>query len=217
MSKKLLVRFEQLITEADSIQSMVNKGSETLNDEGIALFSEWIIKTKHLLILACGEKSVHLEWFIVETKPRMQDSRLKTIKRVQPILKAAYDDLKNGYITSFKQLVQAEVFDDELEQAKELLKSSYVSAAAVIAGVVLETTIRQLCNDNGINTVKIKLEIMNADLVKAGVYNVLQQKQITALAAIRNSAAHGKSDEYNANDVAYMISEVERFLTKYLS
>jgi hypothetical protein len=54
-------------------------------------------------------------------------------------------------------------------------------AAAVIAGTVLETALRQLCLDR-----------MNADLAKAGVYNSLMQKRITALAAIRNRAAHGK-------------------------
>ena len=39
---------------------------------------------------------------------------------------------------------------------------------------------------------KPKLGTMNAGLAKQGVYNKLTQKRITALADIRNKAAHGE-------------------------
>jgi hypothetical protein len=54
---------------------------------------------------------------------------------------------------------------------------------------------------------------MNADLAKAGVYNSLVQKRITALAAVRNSAAHGNADEFTKEDVSAMIRDFERFVT----
>ena len=57
---------------------------------------------------------------------------------------------------------------------------------------------------------------MNADLAKKGIYNKLQQKRITTLADIRNSAAHGKEDEFTHDDVNNMIREVEQFLANYL-
>ena len=57
---------------------------------------------------------------------------------------------------------------------------------------------------------------MNADLVKAGAYNVLVQKKITALAAIRNSAAHGNTAEFTPSDVAAMLADVERLLEEWL-
>jgi hypothetical protein len=74
------------------------------------------------------------------------------------------------------------------------LRSGYYPAAAVITGVVLETALRELCDKEKIPNGK--LDRMNADLAKAGVYNKLVQKQITAIAAIRNSVAHGKSNEF---------------------
>ena len=58
---------------------------------------------------------------------------------------------------------------------------------------------------------------MTADLTKNDVLNKLQQKQITALANIRNSAAHGNINEFKADDVEMMIREVWRFLTDQLS
>jgi hypothetical protein len=50
-----------------------------------------------------------------------------------------------------------------------------------------------------------KLDKMNADLAKAGAYNKLVQKQITALADIRNDAAHGHYDQFSKDDVSSMI------------
>ncbi|HFF4507887.1 TPA: DUF4145 domain-containing protein, partial [Acinetobacter baumannii] len=43
------------------------------------------------------------------------------------------------------------------------------------------------------------------------------QKRITALADIRNNAAHGKYDEFTIEDVERMISDIERFLLTYSS
>ena len=53
---------------------------------------------------------------------------------------------------------------------------------------------------------------MNAALAKAGKYNKLMQKRITALADIRNSAAHGNFNQFTQQDVKNMINEVEQFL-----
>ncbi len=134
-----------------------------------------------------------------------------------PVIKATYDDFKNGFLITFKQIVQAEVFDSELEQAKSLLENGYKNAAAVIAGVVLETAIKELCLNNNIDLEKKRLTRLNDDLAKAGVYNTLEQKRITALADIRNNAAHGKYDEFTIEDVERMISDIERFLLTYSS
>jgi hypothetical protein len=89
--------------------------------------------------------------------------------RQQAVLLAAKDDYDGGYLNKIRDLIQAEVFESELEQAQELFRADYLSAAAVIAGVVLETTLRRMCQDHGINLAK--LDKMNADLAKAGVYN----------------------------------------------
>jgi len=52
---------------------------------------------------------------------------------------------------------------------------------------------------------------MNIELAKAGIYNALWQKKITALADLRNKAAHGKWTEFTEKDVEDMIRGVRRF------
>ncbi|ROL66619.1 hypothetical protein [Pseudomonas vranovensis] len=43
-----------------------------------------------------------------------------------------------------KQLVQADVFDDELDSVRGLLKNGYTRAAGAVAGVVLEGHLKEL-------------------------------------------------------------------------
>ncbi len=52
---------------------------------------------------------------------------------------------------------------------------------------------------------------MNDDLTKAGVYNALKKKQVTAWADLRNNAAHGNTTEYNSSDVDKFLRDVSDF------
>ncbi|MDH1707198.1 MULTISPECIES: HEPN domain-containing protein [Acinetobacter] len=225
MSSKVLDRFEQLITEAKQIatkkqSSTTTRMSRTTTREYFdevtnEHYLSWKVKTENLLKISCGEDSVHYQAFL-----REKDNGLSFPSRLRnsiPVVLAAYDDLKNGFLISFKQIVQAEVFDSELEQAKSLLESGYKNSSAVIAGVVLETAIKELCLNHGIELDRKKLTHLNDELAKAGVYNKLQQKQITALADIRNNAAHGDYDQFTKEDVIRMIQDIERFILNFSS
>jgi hypothetical protein len=133
---------------------------------------------------------------------------------IKAVFLAAREDYEGGYLRSTRSLIQADVFDSELEQAQELLDAGYKSPSAVVAGVVLETSLRELCDQNDIE--HGKLDKMNAELAKIGVYKKLQQKQITAIADIRNSAAHGKPEEFKEADVQDMIRDITHFVNEYL-
>lgn len=219
MIKLLKKRFEELAEQLTHVESTRqtkhshHTGSyDHVNDE---LFLNWCVKTRNLLANACGLESQHFKQFEKSEKPSSYSSNYDRLTKVKAVFFAAKEDFEGGYLKSVKNLVQAEVFDSELEQASELLSAGYETAAAVIAGVVLETTLRDLCNSHGIP--QGKLDKMNADLAKAGIYNSLLQKRITALAAIRNSAAHGKTSDFTKTDVKSMISEVEKFISDMLA
>lgn len=177
-------------------------------------FLEWQIKAKNLLNKACGQDSVHYRAFCDNETPSMYSTYLYVLERLRAVFAAAREDYEGGYLRSTRSLIQAEVFDSELEQALALLEAGYKSPSAVVAGVVLETSLRELCDRHGIQ--HGKLDRMNTDLAKAGVLNKLQQKQITAMADIRNSAAHGKPDEFNDADVRGMIRDITRFVSEHL-
>lgn len=173
---------------------------------------EWSVKTRNLLARACGQDSEHYLEFVKREKPQSYQTNHERLLELIAVFRAAQEDYEGGYLHSVRSLVQAELFDTELDQARELLKGGFKLAAAVIAGVVLETSLRQACADAGIEPGS--LNRMNAELSKAGVYNVLMQKQITALGEVRNKAAHGEAEEFNERDVSDMIASVERIVSE---
>jgi len=223
---KLVKRFDELERESNLLEESKHevreKGYQTINGEPMTRtfidnekFLSWKVKVKNIIVAACGENSQHFKEFVKEEGKPSYGTNLNLFNRLRPIFTAAKEDFVGGYVVSVKALVQAEVFDSELEQARELLSKGYKVAAAVIAGVVLETSIRDLCNTEGLPLGK--LDRMNSELAKAGIYSKLQQKKVTALADIRNSAAHGESNSFTDQDVEAMIRDVENFLLDYLS
>ena len=217
MTQKILDRFSSLVNEGNLIYKKFESSGSGYNAELNSDFIEWQMKSKNILNITCGEESHYLSQFKTNLKAGMGDTNISILNRLIPILRAAEDDLKNGFLITIKQLVQADVFDSELEQAKSLLQNGYKNAAAVIAGTVLETAIKEICLNNGIELDRKKLTHLNDELAKAGIYNKLQQKQITALADIRNNAAHGDYDQFTQKHVERMIEDIERFLLTYSS
>lgn len=225
MNKKIWQRFEELENEIKNIENTQEEREQTSNfshspskrytvieiDSDLVL--RWKIQVKDLIIKLVTKKSVYYKEFI-EIDNSEYSSEYNIFMNLKVIFLTLKTDYRKGYLSSIKTLIQAEVFENQLEQSEELLKNGYILASAVITGVVLETSIREICSRE--NIIHGKLDKMNSDLAKAGIYNKLQQKRITALADIRNSAAHGKENEFTKEDVGMMIRDVENFLIKHL-
>lgn len=179
------------------------------------LASQWKTSVQSFLCQVFGLESEHYKNFTQEFRTGIRHS---PVKRGQGVLMSAKDDYVNGYPLNLRKLIQAELFDDFLEQAQYLNESGFIGPSAVIAGTVLEDSLKRLCAKNNIKLPeKPKIESMNAELAKSGVYTVLIQKKITFLADLRNRAAHGKWDSFTKMDVAEMISSTRRFLEEFLS
>jgi hypothetical protein len=203
---------EAILSSKKSIYNSLLEKNE-IGIESNALL-EWKVKARSLLNKACGPESEHFKEFQNNERTGGYDTYLATLERLKAVFLAAREDYEGGYLRTTRSLVQAELFDSELEQARELLEAGYKSPAAIVAGVVLETSLKELCDRA--NLAHAKLDRMNADLAKAGTYNALLQKRITALAGVRNSAAHGKPEEFSDQDVHDMIRDVERFVAEHL-
>jgi len=135
------------------------------------------------------------------------------------ILRALRADVEAGYTQTLEELVHADLFSDFLEMAEELQRGGYKDAAAVIVGSTLEEHLRKLASKNGVAIEKAdgapkKADSMNTELLAAGAYNKLEQKSVTAWLDLRNSAAHGKYDDYNHRQVAALIQGVRDFMVR---
>ena len=134
------------------------------------------------------------------------------------ITQALKEDLELGYIQSLVEIVHSEIFSDFLDMARHLNNSGYKDSSAVLAGSTLESHLRKLALKNSIEVEKddrpIKANKLNADLTKADIYGLLDQKNITAWLDLRNKAAHGNYEEYTKEQVDLLIAGIQDFITR---
>lgn len=218
IDKKIVDRLTELIQQGEKIAKATKhypNGSFSYQSEASI---QWKVSCLSFFKVVFGNENIYYDQFEITFNRNMQRQNSGPFfGECVSVVRAAKDDYENGYLFSIRTLIEAEVFDDFLEQAEHLLSQGYFTASAVIAGSVLEDGLRKLCAKNGITlSAKPKLDTMNADLAKAGVYNLLKQKQITALADLRNKAAHGLGG-FTKDDVQAMIKDVRRFMEDYFS
>lgn len=176
---------------------------------------QWATSASQLLANLFGRDSEYFKHFEKSFKTAGYHSDLN---QGLAVIRAAWNDYSKGYLTETASLIRAEVFDDFMEQAQHLFDQGYYQAAGVISGCVLEDALRKMCDRAGVAlSTSPKLDGMNSELAKKGVYNTLVQKRVTALADLRNKAAHGKWSEFSSKDVQSMLQQTRDFVTDYLS
>jgi len=216
--KKVLNRLQELIDRGKEIEKTKKNppsnfiGFDSTVDSQAA--NQWHASAKSILANSFGRDSEHYALFEQCFEKGVTYSPLRM---GIGILSAAKEDLEHGYVQDIRNLVAAEMFSDLLDQASELLQAGYFGPAAVLAGAVLEDNLRKLCEMTDTDLPdKPKLDYMNSQLAKAGTYNKLTQKRLTAIADIRNSAAHGKWDEFSEKDVEDMIKWITSFIETHM-
>jgi hypothetical protein len=221
LDQKIIGRFQELIEEGEKVlttrYSRSRPGIVYFGDNGVdsGMSHQWGTSALNFLSRVMGRDS---DYYVRFNQIFGNFHDYTPVKTGLGILKAAKADYEHGYLLDTRMLIQAEIFDEFLEQAEHLLDAGYDGPSAVIAGCVLEDGLRKLCQSKGVLLPnKPKLDTMNSELAKAGVYNSLVQKRITSWADLRNKAAHGKWTEFTTSDVKQMIDEVRRFMETYMS
>lgn len=174
-------------------------------------FLNWTTKARSLIANSCGKDSEQYVIFLEAMESRQEGIQLKARARMISIFTAIKDDYERGYATPMIVMARAEVFNDALDQAEELLSHKYLIPAAVIAGTVLETFLRGQCDSIGVASKK--LNDMNIGLTKAGVHSSTDQRSIEFFAKVRNNAAHG--EEVEERHVKQMIEGIRQHVRRH--
>lgn len=136
-------------------------------------------------------------------------TQLKILKAVQKRFESSLFDIK--------QLVQADLFDSELDSAKELNKKGFGRGAGAVAGVVLEKHLSQVCESHGIKVSKNNPGISdyNQLLKEKDVVEIKDWRFIQRLADLRNLCDHNKETEPTKQEIKELIEGVDK-ITKTL-
>ena len=138
------------------------------------------------------------------------------------ILNAIKYEMDNGYLTSMRGLVAADIFGDFVDMAQSFIDRGHKDPAAVLIGCVLEEHLRNLSESNGIATTITKdgktvakyAETMNEDLKKQQVYDENEKKLVSAWLGIRTSAAHARWNQFDESQVTNMVQGITGFMAR---
>ncbi|MGB2828198.1 MAG: hypothetical protein WBC50_08420 [Dehalococcoidales bacterium] len=205
----------------DRLDNLIKLGDRVLETKGYiykkgylvdsALFQQWHTSSRALLSIL-PEEYIYAHEFVNKCQSRQLDD----VELGVAVLRAAKDDIESGLLQDVEALISVEVFDNFLDMAEHLLENGYKDPSAFLVGAVLENGLWRICGNNDIITKSDdNIGSLNQKLFQKSIYNKPQMKQITHWQSIRDSAAHGKFEEYNAETVKNMLEGVRNFLSKF--
>lgn len=132
------------------------------------------------------------------------ENQLGIVKAVKKRFESSLFDIK--------QIVQADLFDSELDAARELNKKGFTRGAGAVAGVVLESHLSQVCENHKIKITKKDPSIndFNQPLKDNNVIEIPIWRFIQHLADLRNLCDHKREKELTKEDIEELIKGVEK-------
>lgn len=120
----------------------------------------------------------------------------------------------NSSLYDIKQLLQADLFDSEIDAAKELCKKGFYRAAGAICGVVIEKHLSEVCIQREIKVSKKNPVIndYNQLLKDNDVIDTPTWRYIQRLGDLRNLCDHKKTEEPTEDNIKDLIEGTDKVI-----
>ena len=116
-------------------------------------------------------------------------------------------------IYKIQTILQADIFDSELDSARHLLKMGFTRAAGAVCGVVLEKHFAGVAAAHNIIIKKKDPHISDYnEAFKDNVYDVIEWRKMQHLGDIRNYCDHKKDRDPTKDEVEELITGTERVI-----
>ena len=141
------------------------------------------------------------------------DAAISRVYQQVAIVEAAKARFESS-LFDIRQLLQADLFDSELDAATHLLKNKFTRAAGALGGVVLEKHLSEVCSSHNVALKKKDPAIsdLNDALKSAGVIDTAQWRFIQHLGDIRNLCDHNKKVEPTDEQVQDLLVGVAKVI-----
>jgi len=175
-------------------------------------YKKWI-GSFHLLLTIMGNLGKPWQGMYESCK---DGNRLENALSILGSLKSIKENLDEGLIIGFEDIVFAEAFSDLVEQAEYLYEQGYALACGVILRAILEERLKKLCERNDCIPGKARPTIndYNQNLYTTQIYDKITFKHVDAMAAIGNTAAHN-DPELNNQEVERFLRDLQAFLLRF--
>lgn len=123
-------------------------------------------------------------------------------------------EVLDSSLSNIQQLVQADIFDSEIDTSKELLKKGFIRAAGAICGVVLEKHFSTVLDSHSLNLSKKNSTIndYNELLKNQDIIDIPTWRHIQLLGDIRNLCDHDKKQEPTKDQVQTLIDGTDKII-----
>lgn len=142
-----------------------------------------------------------------------RSAAIPKMKVQNSILKSAEKRFESS-LFDIQEVLQADLFDSELESARELAKNGFFRAGGAVAGVVLEKHLSHVCENHEFTSRKSHPSIADfyQHLKETGVIDTPKWRFIQHLGDLRNLCDHEKEREPTREDVLELIEGVEKVI-----
>lgn len=145
--------------------------------------------------------------------PKQIDFALSLFSNQLNILKSVKKRFESS-LFDIKAVLQADLFDSELDAATELNSKGFMRGAGAIAGVVLENHLLQICSNHRIRMSKKNPTISdyNDTLKTNGVLAIPDWRFVQLMGDLRNLCDHSKSIEPTKEQIKDLIAGVNKII-----
>lgn len=194
-------RVAQLLQESSHLVAGDENGC-AVDDQQCQQCSAW---------LASAQNAVHLICDTPQTPYRVRADRIvnkehgwlinNAVGEFAALLNNLLLDTEAGLLTSVADHARAEAFDDFLDHADVYFAEGRKNESGVIAGVVFEDTLRQICRKENVDEKGLKLDGLISELMNQGHLSAIKAKRARVAAHVRTKASHAQWDEFELADV----------------
>ena len=149
----------------------------------------------------------------IYTRP---SNSINQIQRQIDIIKSI-KSIIDSKINDIRQLIENDVFENELDTSKYLLSKGFNRSAGAICGVLLEKHLKGMLVIRGLTISKKDPSIndLNAELYKNGIIDSTQNKYLLFLGDIRNKCDHDKKSEPTKDEINDLINGTSKVLKTF--
>jgi hypothetical protein len=217
LKERIENKFRELIAQGNQLKIGSEHGQVRSEDHAYSC-KGWLASAQNLvhLVVSSPKNPYQASVDSICSKERgycIQES----VGEVNVILQSLLNDINNGLLASVENQTKALVFDDFLDHAKACAKQDMKSEAGVIAGVVFEDAIRNICRNHGVEESGIKLDQLITELTKLDVISQIKAKRARVAAHVRTKATHAQWDEFEISDVRTTIEFTEELINANLT
>jgi len=214
---------QQLVDEGEHLQgkmkALESQEKQTGEESVIFEYHAWhqrVINTFTPLLRAIQQETVADD--IENCTPT-----LSNVVKIRGKMRGTYLDVEQGKLNHVTHSIQKENLEDLLVHTDELFKGEETNShvlAAMLAGILLEKSIRTLCKREDIIPDDGKWQPLGKLLEILDNKQVFDNQrlidQLNLWRNIRNDVSHGNYDTFSRSQVEGMIDGVKRFVKDYL-